>query len=95
MKMDRRVFLGLVAAAAAHQATKGLSAEAQPIPVNFDDIRIGQWADYCPKSEDEVEGPFYVGAIHPFVVAELIADETIAPVLRELMCVPLSGGEAI
>lgn len=96
MKMDRRVFLGLAAGAVAHRATKGLAVEAQPIPVNFDDIRIGQWADYLPMVEDEVEGPFYVGTMHPFFVSDLLADETIGPELREqLMCVPMSGGEAV
>jgi hypothetical protein len=103
MRINRRAFLGLAAAAAAHQATKGLSAEAEPIPVNFDDIRIGQWADnpstyaeYTSTFEVEAEGPFYTGAIHPFFVADLLADETIGPALRkQLMCVPLSGGEAI
>lgn len=95
MRMNRRTFLGLAAAAAAHQATKGLSAETKLVPVNFDDIKIGQWADFFAIFEAAKES-FYVGSIHPFFVADLIADKTIGPGLRkQLMSIPLSGGEAI
>ena len=72
MKTNRRAFLGLAAAAVAHQATKGLSGEVQPIP------------------EDVEDGPFYVATIHPFVLAELMADKTIGATMRQLM-----GEEAI
>jgi hypothetical protein len=87
MKMGRRAFLGLSAAAAMHPVTRGLPAVAEPIPVNFDNTDV---ADF-----EISEGPFYLGAIHPFVIADLMADNAIAPILRELMSVPLSGGEAI
>jgi hypothetical protein len=103
MTMGRRAFLGLAAAAAAHQATRGLPAIAEPIPVNYEDIRIGQWADCFPLtyedhtavSDFEISEGFYVGSIHPFFLEDLLLDDTIGPGLRkQLMRVPLSGGEA-
>jgi hypothetical protein len=97
MKMGRRAFLGLSAAAAMHPVTRGLPAVAEPIVVNFDDIRIGQWADFTHQDPEisEEEGPFFQVPMHPLIIADLMTDKAFAPILRKCMRVPLSGGEAI